>query len=266
MNLSSDFSVTDAVACGELIDQAYDQFNKATAATPGPVAWSIQDGYTSHGGFTAGENGKILPFGFVASKGGNLYVVIRGTQTPLEWLDDGSIQPIPFIPGWGTTTVGFRGLHDQIFATIQGLVSSNHGNTQHLFVTGHSLGAALANLTAAHLIAAGTVAPENITVYTFSGPRVGDLIFAAQFNQKLPRAWRIFNTEDLVPTLPLPTVDLNPERSLGLFETNIELILKVFVKQPHLIFQHVDAPIALTYNLSTLADNHNLTQLYKRLQ
>jgi hypothetical protein len=32
----------------------------------------------------------MLPIGFVVSKNRRHFVVIRGTQTPLEWLDDGS--------------------------------------------------------------------------------------------------------------------------------------------------------------------------------
>jgi hypothetical protein len=132
MYLPPDFSVIDAIACGKLIDQAYDQFNKASAVTPSPVVWSVQDGYTGHGTFSAVENGKILPFGFVPSKNGNLDVVIRGTKTPLEWLDDGSIQPIAFMPGWGTTTIGFRSLHDQIFwnHTSSGVPGHSKRSTQ----------------------------------------------------------------------------------------------------------------------------------------
>ena len=70
----------------------------------------------------------MLPFGFVASKGTQLFVVIRGTQTPLEWLDDASIQPVPFITGWGSTTAGFLLLHNQIFPAIEKLVVDNQGN------------------------------------------------------------------------------------------------------------------------------------------
>ena len=265
MYLPPDFVKDDAVACGKLIDQAYAQYTNAIAPASGPAPWSIQAGYTNNGTFSALEKGKMLPFGFVASKDRRLFVVIRGTQTPLEWLDDASIQPMPFIPGWGSTTAGFRGLHDQIFPTIQKLVLDNQGNADHLFVTGHSLGAALANLTAAHLIGAGSAKPDTLTVYTFSGPRVGDPIFADQFNQKVGKAWRVFNTEDLVPTLPLSTVDADPRSSLGLFETNIELVLKLLLKPSPFLFQHVDEPVALTYQLSTVSDNHNLTRLYSRL-
>jgi triacylglycerol lipase len=265
MYLPPDFTKYDAIACGQLIDQAYEQYRQAIAAAPAPVPWSIQDGYTNCGSFSAVEKGQVLPFGFVASKDQRLFVVIRGTQTPLEWLDDASIQPMPFITGWGSTTAGFLRLHNQIYPTIEKLVLDNQGNTDQFFVTGHSLGAALANLAAAQLIGNKSVTPDRLIVYTFSGPRVGNPIFADQFNKNISRAWRVFNTEDLVPTLPLSTVDADPRSSLGLFETNVELVLKLFFKPSPFVFQHVDTPVALTYQLNSVADNHNLTQLYSRL-
>jgi Lipase (class 3) len=204
------------------------------------------------------------------SKANQLFVVIRGTQTPLEWLDDASIQPQPFINGWGSTTAGFLGLHNQIFPTIERLVAANQAAANQVFVTGHSLGAALANLAAAALSGGGTVQKDRLTVYSFSGPRTGNPDFAAKFNQAVGKAWRVFNTEDLVPTLPLSTVDADPlhpdpQKGLGLFDTNIELVLKLFFKPSPFLFQHVESPIALTYQLNTVADNHNLTQLYRRL-
>jgi len=44
-----------------------------------------------------------------------------------------------------------------------------------------TLGAALANLAVARLIGNKSVTPDRLTVYTFSGPRVGNPIFADQF-------------------------------------------------------------------------------------
>jgi hypothetical protein len=124
------FSVDEAVICGKLIDQAYQQFTIAKAANPS--RWTIQDGYTLETQFCATENfvplpieipslkpaPNPLPFGFIASKENATYVVIRGTQTPLEWFDDASIQPMPFNAGWGNTTVGFMSIHRQIFPEI----------------------------------------------------------------------------------------------------------------------------------------------------
>jgi triacylglycerol lipase len=259
MTPQKEFVLADAITCGKLIDQAYAQYKLGLQ----PAAWLIQDGYTLKGAFSAVEKGKSLPFGFVASKNDAFYIVIRGTQTPLEWFDDATIRPVPFRNGWGNTTAGFFSIHQQIFPTILQIINAQRANIQKLFITGHSLGAALAKLTAADLIVSGlTVKP---TLYTFSGPRVGDATFAGKFKAQGLTAWRIFNTEDLVPTLPLSTVESNPESILGLFESKIELLLKLFLKENQFVFQHVDEPVAVTYQRNTIPDNHNLTYLYQFL-
>ncbi len=74
MYLPPDFSKYDAVACGKLIDQAYAQLT--AAIKPGTSPWSITDDYTNCGSFSATEKGNVLPFGFVASKANQVFVVI----------------------------------------------------------------------------------------------------------------------------------------------------------------------------------------------
>ena len=111
---------------------------------------------------------------------------------------------------------------------------------------------------------------QTTKVYTFSGPRVGDSTFAARFRELIQElslsAWRVFNTEDLVPTLPLSTIAMvDPESKLGLFESKVELLLKLILKEPSYRFQHVDEPVAVTYQKDTIHDNHKLTFLYQHL-
>jgi hypothetical protein len=57
----------------------------------------------------------------------------------------------------------------------------------------------------------------------------------------LKGAWRVFNTEDLVPTLPFSTLEGSPESVLGLFESKIELLLKLVLKETPFLFQHVNS-------------------------
>lgn len=69
-----------------------------------------------------------------------------------------------------------------------------------LFLTGHSMGGALAVLTACRLARAGR---PPVAVYTFGSPRIGDPAFCAGY--ALP-TYRIVNRLDLVPELPLASL------------------------------------------------------------
>ena len=92
----------------------------------------------------------MFPLALSQLKGSDAYVVIRGTQTPLEWFDDGTVLPVPFAPNWGNTTQGFKVIYNQLSPTIiQTIDTLRSANAfLELYVTGHSLGAALAHLAA----------------------------------------------------------------------------------------------------------------------
>jgi len=195
------FDLVRAEELGNLLDNAYDQYNKFTQGQP----WTILSGYTLVAILEATEPWKLshfpwfpvhplqsVPFGFVATKDGSLdvYVILRGTITPLEWLDDFTIQPIPFAPGWGNTTQGFNNLHTQfspeIIAALKTLQATGR-TLNNIYVTGHSLGAALAHLAAAGIYIELGAKP---TSYTYCGPRTGDPDFADAHTQALV-TWRM---------------------------------------------------------------------------
>ena len=74
-----------------------------------------------------------------------------------------------------------------------------------VFVTGHSLGGALATL-AAMSISQNILADfprVRLKCYTFGSPRVGDALFKSDYNQRVPWTYRVQNDEDIVPHLPL---------------------------------------------------------------
>jgi len=68
-----------------------------------------------------------------------------------------------------------------------------------IILTGHSKGGALATLVGCHLIKRG-VKKENLEVYTFGSPAVGDEDFANEFRDKL-NLYRVINSTDPVPKL-----------------------------------------------------------------
>jgi triacylglycerol lipase len=69
-----------------------------------------------------------------------------------------------------------------------------------LWITGHSLGAALATLAVAKLRMEDD-RPVN-GLYTYGSPRVGDRIFARNFNQEFVAAFRLVNNTDIVTRAP----------------------------------------------------------------
>ncbi|KAF2285575.1 hypothetical protein GH714_005600 [Hevea brasiliensis] len=74
----------------------------------------------------------------------------------------------------------------------------------HVYVTGHSLGGALATLLALELSSSqlskhGAI---SVTMYNFGSPRVGNKRFAEVYNQKVKDSWRVVNHRDIIPTVP----------------------------------------------------------------
>jgi hypothetical protein len=197
-----------------------------------PVAWvQMQD-------FIIGSTGLTF-YGFVARSAAdpNRFVIaIRGTSNGVEWWDDANAAlKTPFkIPNCGSVGQGFARIYDTLEvverplgaaaskAAPQSLKSAGgfskqvstlvkrhaaataraagSGSSASVDVTGHSLGAALANLYT--LENARTDQISNPVLCTFASPFVGDSTFAATFNGLGLTSWRIVNAPDLVPKLP----------------------------------------------------------------
>ncbi|XP_062166695.1 uncharacterized protein LOC133872999 isoform X2 [Alnus glutinosa] len=74
----------------------------------------------------------------------------------------------------------------------------------HVYVTGHSLGGALATLLALEL-SSSQLAKRGaifVTMYNFGSPRVGNKKFAELYNEKVKDSWRVINHRDIIPTVP----------------------------------------------------------------
>ena len=84
---------------------------------------------------------------------------------------------------------------------------NGHKNYQVLF-TGHSLGGAFATHAALDVSMSSIVPKNQIKLYTFGSPRVGDYNLASAVVSHVPDSWRVTHSHDLVPHLPpcLPNV------------------------------------------------------------
>lgn len=144
--------------------------------------------------------------GFLAvSKSGKFAVLaFRGTEKNLEdWTTDAEFKLVPSPVGPGMTHEGFTNqlnrVYDELAAKLKEVFPPDSGML--LYITGHSLGAALGTLMAARLAADKTCGVH--AVHTFGSPRVGDRDFAKNYELILGHCtYRIVNAEDLVTRVP----------------------------------------------------------------
>ena len=126
-------------------------------------------------------------------------VSFRGTENERDWMTNlrYSLTPVDFLQAEGRapTWKVHQGFLDA-FRSVRGQVDRYLPCAEGLpiFITGHSLGGALATLGAAHLSGRGLAA-----CYTFGAPRVGDRGFASSL--RIP-VYRVVNPLDPVPLVP----------------------------------------------------------------
>lgn len=155
----------------------------------------------------------VVPIAFIATKDDNIYLSFRGTANIMDDVDDAAAlqEPYKFVPMGGSVSLGFQGVYEgdeanpvesAILSKLDELTMT--GNFNNLFITGHSLGAALAFLAFPDLSQnLGMI--DSVTMYNFAGPAVGDSQFVSTYEgeESLNRiSFRIVNEYDLVPKLP----------------------------------------------------------------
>jgi len=126
-------------------------------------------------------------------------VAFRGTQieSPNDVLADARFRKVPDV--FGKVHEGFKGAADSLWPDVKVRVGEVAAGKR-LWITGHSLGAAMAVIVAARFVADGR---DIEGVYPLGQPRVGDATFVKAFDEKLPnRCFRIVNHIDPVPRVP----------------------------------------------------------------
>jgi hypothetical protein len=147
--------------------------------------------------------------GFLALNDKQIIISIRGTTNLPDWGNNLNAKHVPYSFGPGHVHEGFY----KAFLSIKEKISDyfdDNGQNKEIFVTGHSLGGAVATLIAAYLHAEKK--SNKIILYTFGSPRVGDRVFAEHFSKAayFP-CFRIVNNNDIVTKVPLPYMDLRPQ-------------------------------------------------------
>lgn len=143
--------------------------------------------------------------GFVAANEAAVVIVFRGTDRPRDWVTNLNYAQAE---GYGGKVHrGFAKALDSIWDEVLHGVRTLRTGQQRVWITGHSLGGALATLTSQRL--EGALEPH--ATYTFGQPRVGDIAFARAFGKTL---YRFVNNRDVVPNFPLPGI-FNRYRHVG---------------------------------------------------
>jgi len=217
------FDLELAIELGELALVAYEQriqcINGGKGAITVPAPYNLEEVIfepvsSFFNDTCAGDDDDdVIPIAFIATEGDNIYVVFRGTANISDAISDVIALQVPydFVPNGGNVALGFLDVYgfeasNPIVSTILAKLDelTMTGNFNNLFITGHSLGAALAFLAFPDFSQnVGMI--DSVTMYNFAGPAVGDSQFVSTYEatESLNRiSFRIVNTNDLIPMLP----------------------------------------------------------------
>ena len=208
-------------------------FTVSEPAGPGSIPGDSGDYYPAAAGFgvTININGSGINYTFAA-------IALRGTRTWTEWLDDAEAVPAVFdgnsddVFTYGCVHAGILGYYTlgtngqtypsggwmnarptgslaaQVAAYISGFTTPAE-----VYVTGHSLGGALAPICAYDLAINFSSKISNLYMYSLASPRVvmgadvfaigvSPAVFLQGYQAKVPNSYRIVHACDVVPILP----------------------------------------------------------------
>jgi hypothetical protein len=140
----------------------------------------------------------------VLPKTKTIYIVYRGSSSPLNWIYDIELMQVKYdsYPECEDCMVHKGFYHSALNILDQTLFHMKQIKVQYprykIIVSGHSYGAAVCQLIAMELLKAGF----NLSIYNFGQPRVGNSVYATLVNQMIEENWRFVHDKDIVPHLP----------------------------------------------------------------
>ena len=142
-----------------------------------------------------------------------IIIAFRGSKSLQNWLTDAQFwrRQIGATGEGGEVHHGFLDAHESIIGDLVKHLLAGH--CKPIFVTGHSLGGALAILAALELKRQGFAIAQ---VYTFGQPRVGNGAFKSRYDGALgAQTFRVVYEEDIVPRVPHLPDFTDPYRHVG---------------------------------------------------
>lgn len=196
-----------------LAADVYETLNMPAGAVFTPITDELKSvfDFSSYGGAIHGRSGGLLfrrQSGFaIVGKGkaapykSAVAVAFRGTQTSFDWLSNSNTRTVTV----ENQTQAHKGFYD-IFNSMRPALEQQlnpllRGNSRSIVhCTGHSLGAALAQLAAIWI---KKFYGNRVALYTFGAPRVGLKSFAMQAPGSIDVSYRCVHGDDPVPLAPV---------------------------------------------------------------
>jgi hypothetical protein len=166
--------------------------------------------FTRQSSFSQGFDDTLTYSTFINSGKRRVVLAFRGTSSPTQLVKEiGLSQGVNFgncanVKGAKALLYflgGYNGkIRNTLFNQVRGLVKAHPGFS--FYITGHSLGGALATIAALDLSCNGLVSRNQLHLYTFGSPRVGDVHFANAVMGAVSEHWRVVHDRDAVPHIP----------------------------------------------------------------
>lgn len=136
-----------------------------------------------------------------------IVIAFRGTSTMTNWEGDFMAWPVKaklFGSKAGKVHDGFYKMYltlrQRVIMQVEAMMKQKKFASAQLYITGHSLGAALGTLCALEF--SDRYPKRTLTMYNFGSPRVGNSQFVEYFTEKVRRSFRVVNTGDPVTKVP----------------------------------------------------------------
>jgi hypothetical protein len=176
----------------------------------------------------------VVSFRGTAPSTDSVHTAIQDINTDLDakgerWMFDGTFQGekaagrlgLQIHRGFGQA---FDSIRDKLRAKLEGHLKGQPGKP--LFVTGHSLGAALACLCACYLRSHPKFSSHPVQLYTYAQPRVGTVAFCRHYWREDPKFsyYRMANVFDTVTMVPSNYLARDVGEVRGLIEPLLERV------------------------------------------
>ncbi|WP_428265862.1 lipase family protein [Haliangium sp.] len=202
--------------------------------------------------FERGPFADPQPLGLIARRDGVVWLALRGTDNPLDFLVDVNIRQTDYaVPGGvGRVHSGFWSLYEALREPLFEQLGSL-ADVEAVVVVGHSMGAGVSTLAVPDLArnAGLDLGRQTLTHYGLGAPRVGDPAFADALDALAEAhdhanvmSYRIVNTADPITNAP-------------------PAVINRLVAEDEL-YQHAGTVVSFSRNHGSVAANHHFSRCY----